>query len=109
MGICRDVKIQTWMPAFAGMTLLLLSGCAQGFLSGIGELEKNNLGYVVCVKGSGPPLTGRGDVVVVGLKQGFQGIIMVKDGCEIAVDQYLPYRDKVEELKKKEPKKDAGI
>jgi hypothetical protein len=38
---------------------------------------------------------------VIGLKKGFEGQIIVKEGCQVAVDHYLPYKEKVEELRRK--------
>ena len=80
---------------------LALSGCAPGLIAtDIKDLQLNDLGYVLCIDGSGPPLTGQGHILVIGLKKGFEGQILVKENCQVAVDHYLPYREKVEDLRK---------
>lgn len=82
------------------LSVLLIGACSPVLLPEIRELQANDLGYVACIEGSGPPMTGQGHVLLIGLKKGFEGIIMVKAGCEVAVDHYLPYREKVEELRR---------
>lgn len=74
--------------------LLIVAACTPINLA---QLQENNLAYVFCTQGEGPPMTGGGYVVVIGVKQGFEGQIAVQDQCKVMVDHYLPYKEKVTE------------
>lgn len=84
------------------LSLLFLSACSAGFYELAKyrtERDADLLVSVICVDGSGPPLTGQGKIRAVFVKEGFQGVVMLKENCEIAIDHYLPFKEETEKFK----------
>lgn len=67
------------------------SGCAlPGTVAGLNEAQINALvkmkdAGVMCITGSGPPLTGSGSVVVASIDKGIKGSLEVGRDCSIKI------------------------
>lgn len=77
---------------------LFLSGCSAAHIS---AMQQSDLAYAYCIQGNGPPLTGGGYIVAIGIKKEFQGIIAVQEGCQVMVDHYVPKKEQLEELERR--------
>lgn len=84
------------------LSLVLLSACSSAFY----ELAKHRttqdaalLVSVICIDGSGPPLTGEGKVRAMFVKQGFHGVAILSENCKITIARSLPLKEETEKFR----------